>query len=661
MQFKNIYNLISVFLILILPNIFMSCKDDELELEPDESIESMNPFVSADDLSISFITTLDAMGDEKGEFNPYEEIEKYIDPQKFRVLFFDSNNNFLFESKNRWVKKLETDPDDKANARWYVSVPLYSYGNDWNDYDWDWDNIINVLKTENFKIALLVNRPLSEYCADYSTSTTGDSQGAAAWFPTNNPDWTRADSRFGPNGENKNCKKVFDIHHSQEDPTYQVKSWPSGWTGAEGFYDFIMTNNQKPDSKGKYSSYAKMSPYVSWIDFHGEEEKTNSVEVIPANTANNNSPQNFRKVLLPNESHPIPMYGIQEFSPVGEDWQKGMPFTLNRTVDKPIALLRSAVKLDLVLPANKKPDQIMLMYSNIYSRCEPIDVWTNTGDLWKDHTNGCEWEDIMKYGPLSLDGDENLADNNMTTINTYRKRMSWLYGCWLDNNDWTFGSLGVSGVVKAGGTVPPHPHIFNPMTQRNVGVFVYGNTGKDLDKDGKPDLFDDVLHVDNLGNLHFIFYTGERNINDPSSLAKKNGANVGARTLVFWALVYGNTIYVFPIANYNVGNTYLTTANLGTTTYDKTKETFQKFSNTTGLNNYATYVSKTNTATNHRPWPLIRNHVYRMKLGATKGDEDNFVVQSEHLYSKDIYFPNPKSLNMEEISIPKKAELKEKQ
>ena len=605
------------FLLVALTAMLFSCRDEELVENP---VLGNSPMEFTNGFSLDFTVTLDAMGDaptRSSDFNPMKEMEDYIDPEKFRVLFFDKAGRFLFESTSRWVTKLDRNPDDIANKRWYVSVPVFSYGNDVKK-NWNWDKIRDVMTDPaegGFKIALLVNRPLNEYTSDYAGNDI-DGGTTKGWFPNNSPDWGVSDSRFDENGkENLNCKKIFDFHHCQWDPIYQNKSVPSGWSG-EGYYNFIMgdapngvTNPPEP----------KLSPFVSWVNWHGENDtKQNQVEVYGTVT---------RKSLLPSADHPIPMYGVQNFDYISPDeWQKGTTFSLNRPNDKAISLLRSAVKLELVLPAGKKPDMAILCYSNIYSRCEPMDVWTPTNEIWKDHNNGCEWKNIQKYGPMVYDGDPSTTTGTNGTFVVYRNRLSWLYGIWKKEGWWNFDSQ-TAVTIPSETSNPEYPRVFNPCIQRNAGVYVYGPK------------FTDTYHTDELGNIHIITYTGERNINDPSKLQDMSGANVGARTMIFWVLVYGTKFYSLPIADYSyTNNTSL--RNIGSGTLAATP-VFSNF-NTTNLNTYANNVSTSSFNSDYRPWPLIRNHVYRMNIGSikTKGESEEENIEDLFITSEDLYSPS---------------------
>lgn len=610
-KLKNLYILSLLFGLI---NLTASCTDEYLT-EEDSEVEMAVP---AGQFALGFTVTLDAMGG-NGDFNPMEEWENYIDPQKFRVLFFDDQERFLFESKSRWVKK---QTSDNTNTSWYVSVPFYSYGND-NDYNWEFDDIRDALMRNDFKIALLVNRPLYEYSSDYSNKDNGDDGGKrSGWFDNGGPHWTRNNSRFGA-PVNDSIKYIFDLHHSQFDPVYSNKSRPTGYTG-EGFYDFVADEPKDPDN----DTNAMMGSFKSWVDWDGE--KVDNANYVTINETD------YKRIVLPSKEHPIPMYGVQDFKKIDpKDWKDGTTFNLGRkgdVVDLPISLLRSCVKVELVVP--KDVEWAVLMYSNICSRCEPLNVWTPTNELWckgTDYNNCNEMDAILAYGPMSRATDTNSG------LDGYRKRLSWFYGAWKDKElkegekKWTFGTFGTANFAPAGAY--GYPQIYNPIIQRNETAVVYSSK---------------VSHKNlkiwkNGDNYHLIAYTGERNLNDPSSLTTIAGSGSAYNTpMVFWQIMFKNDtkVYFIPITDYS--NTKNTARNIGTVTDDgRNLKDLGRYGAVTGTNkisilNYESNIR--NQDTDSYPYPLIRNHVYRLYMSGTRGD-DEMMISSQHSYSKSICFP----------------------
>lgn len=491
-----------------------ACIDDEIAMT-DETEEEYD----GGDM-INIIVTLDNMGGSIASRTTPSELtylENYVDPQKLRVLFFDSNDKFLFESMSRWVKRL--DPTS-ANSTWSVSVPLYSYGNDKGDYDWEWDKIRKELTSKQFKVAILANRPAYQYYPDLNDAVFGD-----YWYDNSGPNWTRRNSVVYE-GNDGAVKDVFDLHHCQFDPIYFNKSYDKGTDGSDRggkAYDFIM-GDWTPGTETS-EGIPKMGATSSWLDFSNNDKVKD--------------PRGWgmRKSRLPSEEEPIPMYGIQLFEPL-KTWKKGTTIELNREGDKAVSLLRSVVKVDLLVPTGfggENGYDVVVFYGNWFTRCEPMDVWTPTDQIWVSKHGStapgawargdCEWMNIWNYGTIA-------NNNQINGVNSYKQRLSWIYGAWRAEKGWSFGnaidnyfdsenrrSL-VNGEARYNPTYP-FPKIFNPCVQRITTVYVdktYSEGGYD----------------------HFVIYTGERNVNDPSSLVNPSSSGSGNSPVLYWCIVTGD-------------------------------------------------------------------------------------------------------------------------
>lgn len=589
-----------------------SCSDDDFVLEqvtPPQS--ALDPEIFEQGLTLNMAITLDNMGG-SGEYNPMEDIENYIDPEKLRVMFFDSDDRFLFESKSRRVKKLGAATD---HTEWLVSVPFYDSGNDVGE-NWDWKRIRTALTTDSFKIAILANRPLVECYPDMTKVGNAVKQ-----FRNDGPYWTSKDT---------GVKRVFDLHHSQWDPIYTDKGKRADGS-IEGYYEFIMGTDP---TKTKYEERLLMSSTSCWVD-HG------------ANYDDQGTKWNDKRIWIrPSQNYPIPMYGIQRFAPV-TNWTEGTPFNLsditqggNKDYDyKAISLLRSVVKLELLIPMSyPKPSYVGMKYCNIYARCEPMDVWTPTDLIWKsDHANDCEWRNITAYGAISRTGDpqgdtQTTSPSSIKDANSfqqYRERISWLYGAWLDKYKdgtprWSFGKFGTANVGAHNTKKLPYPRVFNPLTQRNSDVVC-------RDASDMTSLYNTGLHY--TGYYHYVVYTGERNVNDPSDLftlgttTSQNGGNGKAPT-ISWVFNLGNNptlYYNLPIGP-NCGSHSTTATNTNAipandVTYEYHKKVWANPFDETIL-----------------PWPLVRNHVYRIVVGAKSKSGDALSFSTECRSTPDIRF-----------------------
>lgn len=694
--------------------VFASCIYDHYE---DENPAEDSPFTEG--FSLNLRLTLDNMGGTRAQNSEVlKEFENYIDPEKCRVLFFDYNDQFMFESKSRWVKQLAPGSDGE---QWMVSIPMYAYGNDVKE-QWDWEEIRKVLTVDKkyaaeyeaahqkriddaveagkkpedidriknnpyaFKIALLVNRPRMEVYPDLETEIKdGGSRDEYSTFDNSGPHWTTNDTRFKTNSP----KTLMDLHHAQPDPIYRDKGNPTRnvssvkryWqteTGFEHFYGFVM---------GMEDGELTMSSTSSWVDY-GANNADNSERT---KTYGSTKRRAARKA---DTDYPIPMYGIQAFGKI-ENWVEGVPFNLSTFVEgtddseeessyahKSISLLRSVVKLELVIPkkfthspngstlpngGDISIEYMALAYSNIYARCEPMDVWTPTDELWTkghDESTDCEWFTLKKYSRLVEDGTVSAGNFTSATANTfvkgnrydkdnlveYRRRLGWYYGVWLDH-DWSFTGRGnstddpdlqtaIETLVsnrREDGDEPPH--IFNPCIQRNLKVIVdeYNRyTG----------------YADDEQNWHYVVYTGERNGIDPNYLYNIDNTSGIAPTVCFWLIGIKQTdgkiyLYGFPITDYsktgNQARSINSSAKL-TATMDPGADPGNPSSMSSSNNNVSypqAMVGLGNDDYELLPWPLMRNHHYTVKIGGIattrSGDgEMEFMVSSSESHSETL-------------------------
>ncbi|MCH5325646.1 MAG: hypothetical protein J1E29_00395 [Duncaniella sp.] len=570
-------NLRYTFLIPLLIGLLLpACSDDEIMAPTDSTEESLLEDYQ-EGFTLNLSVTLDKMGGVTAvrEENPMEEIENYINPEKFRVLFFDYKDRFLFESKSRRVKKLNSSDNF---SEWFVSVPFYSSGND-TPYDWDWPSIRDSITNHEFKIAILANRPEVECYPDLINKLEGKEKR----FDNSGPNWDRSDMGI---------KTVFDLHHAQWDPIYTDKGNTNIING-EGLYEYIMGVNTKETDPNRRLLLSSTS---CWVD-HGANLDDNGIKDSYGN----------RCWRLPSKDYPIPMYGIQRFNKI-DNWVPGTPFNLSSLTSgdlpgyqhRSISLLRSVIKLELLIPKTYNfPDYITLRYSNIYARCEPMNVWSPTDSIWKeDHDNGCEWEAIHRYGALIRTGDPTDAKGSFDKL---RQRLSWFYGAW-KKKGWTFGSYGAKNVVAETEDLP-YPQIFNPVTQRNGIVRC----------DNRVNLTS--MYTDNY--YHIVVYTGERNVSDPSNLAKLGDSDSGKPTLIYWMFNIKsgstNTLYSVPIVDYSKNNPAIS----GTYSNNNPSNTIG------GTNGFEQKVISNALNTNIIPYPLMRNHVYRIVLSAKRGVADS--------------------------------------
>ena len=600
---RTIYNRIFTALLLTASLLTAtSCRDDDLLREADEREEMP---VYDDAYAINFVVTTDNMGT-RSTYNPGddpEEItkwENYINLERFRVLFFDDKDMFLFESKNRWVKQVDAGNNFSS---WYVSVPLGAYGNDTygEGQEYDWDYIRNYLTSKPFKIAILANRPAQLLYPGFIDSELSLENGV---FDNDGPYW-------GP--EHTGKRSLFELQHYQYDIIYDDKGEHNTKT-LSSYYDFIMgdINTTRPT----------MGSAINWVSFdNGDTDK----ELLSGSNY-------MRNIKMPSAEHPIPMYGVQEFDPIpAELWKKGSPFDISNVPDdvfpnitynyNTVSLLRCCVRLDLKIPKSVKngaqPKFVTLWYSNIYSRTEPMDNWTPTDQIWNQNNashsdSNCEMSRLISYGPLVTKTDP----GNGSTKAKYQERLKWFYGAWLDKG-WKFQTINNTYVTPTKTNGLEYPRIMNSCIQRNKVIRI--NNGDVTN-----------LYADRNQYWHYVVYTGERNPNDVNSLPNMPSNPYIACFVISWDM---KSFYCIPLLDYaKKTETYVETV-FGPST-DGT------WANASPSSAYNTYINdKVTTATGSNvPYPLLRNHIYKFTLKGTKGDEDNMFVTSEVNATPDINF-----------------------
>ena len=199
--------------------------------------------------ALGFKVTLDK--DLSTRASDVEAYDNYIDTRdKFRVLFFTENGDFLFGAVDRTVTYL-TDQNDYTKDTWYVRVPMnYIVDRDGNVYDAE--AIRNYLRTNNFKVAILANWP------NNGVIKPGDDENSELDFTYINrePNWGYRQSylytqvyddknedhiKIGP----PDPKNINNLHHLVPHSYYDDDSGSTSRPKRNEVYDFIMEKNEK--------------------------------------------------------------------------------------------------------------------------------------------------------------------------------------------------------------------------------------------------------------------------------------------------------------------------------------------------------------------------------------------------------------------------------
>lgn len=361
-----------------------------------------------------------------------------------------------------------------------------------------------------------------------------------------------------------------------------------------------------------------------------------------------------REGVAPSEQQGIPMYGVKTFNKI-QDWQRGTTFNLPGNV----SLIRALAKVELYIKdysatagtdANNgdfsaAPRHVYMRYANRAARCEPMDVETDTENLWtKDHSifsedaldARCEWFNIQKYGPF------------YKGPTSYKDWLSWFYGSWTDTRwkatggyAWNFNLgyqaplNGRTGWVKNTASVDskyPSPRIFNPYYYRS-DFCRFLTVGKTSSTDG--------------GNYYkYVLYLPDKNIDDPTNLTNQGSVPKVPHIEYRFAPKDYSTNYEnqdiaavdddpFSNTEYNLDDNdcyrlYFT--NYGTSSNQTSDGTLlgtevNKYLKSGNWNstNYDEYEQDRTRLTTH--WPIMRNHRYQFFIGGDKPENPEIHVR----------------------------------
>lgn len=353
-----------------------------------------------------------------------------------------------------------------------------------------------------------------------------------------------------------------------------------------------------------------------------------------------------REGIMPDEEHPIPMYGVQWYDKIS-DWQRGTTINL----DKDISLIRALAKVEVFIKQSFGTLRHVYMRSlNRGARCEPIDVHTSTDSIWNDnHSNDntklCEWFRVQEYG----------ASYAKPTTDKYPNWLSWFYGSWKYNSNdksptiwktegqtgkalyewdydlgyyvpkgnktgWNVSSLDYSEFTTS---LEP-PRIYNPYINRSDFCrFIY---------------VDDQT-VDGETYHHYVLYLPEKNIDDPTTVGKmdstpkvphieyrfyppKTENSAASVASTFTNTEYNlddNDCYRIYFTNYGFAGNNSENVNSLTKRNDELYN--KKWSSST----YDDYEKNNERLSYH--WPIMRNHLYKFYVGGESPENPDIHVR----------------------------------
>ncbi|MCH5230076.1 MAG: hypothetical protein J1F12_08825 [Muribaculaceae bacterium] len=365
-----------------------------------------------------------------------------------------------------------------------------------------------------------------------------------------------------------------------------------------------------------------------------------------------------REGVVPNANQGIPMYGVQDFEPIG-DWQRGTTFNLPGTV----SLIRALAKVEVYIQASfGEPRHVYMRNMNRAARCEPIDVHTSTNVIWNNlrndgtpaspsysstHDNDhCEWFRIQKYGASYRSGVDNTRE--------YSDWLSWFYGSWQTGNEepeeihWkSEGDQASYRYSNSQGRWVPSTTL-KGWQKSSFNYSKYTDQIQDMEDKTPPHVFNPYIYpslfcrflfegfdTQGGGYYKYVLYIPEKNIDDPATAGKMNAT---PRVPHIEYRFYPPTTYnaegeavadLYSNTEYNLDDNqcyriYFT--NYGyDTQHDLPKEN-TKFKNGTVMRDqYDNYEKSTDNLSYH--WPIMRNHVYKFYVGGEGPQNPEIHVQ----------------------------------
>lgn len=330
-----------------------------------------------------------------------------------------------------------------------------------------------------------------------------------------------------------------------------------------------------------------------------------------------------RQGILPNEeTHPIPMYGVQNFSKI-DNWGEQKILDLSEN-GKYVNLVRALAKVEVYFPSDNKPKYIFMRSMNKSARSEPMDVSTPTFDSWTKFTgtsmhdeSHCEWFDIQKYGSGYSSTFESGVQNT-TTVEEYQDWLSYFYGSWVYKwdytgknniprgvNDWIWDWNGKDITVP---TQTVYPRIFNPSIDRS-----------DFCE------FIDMEDDDASGMNRYVLYVPDRNIDDP------NYANELSSTPKVPHIEYRYPRHSRYLDDNDCLRIYFTDYETNSQIKDVYKDQFDNYEKNL---KFLSYNSDGDAVTDFEEhlnshWPIMRNHIYRFYIGSSNVTQEIRVSVTE--------------------------------
>lgn len=324
------------------------------------------------------------------------------------------------------------------------------------------------------------------------------------------------------------------------------------------------------------------------------------------------------------KDHPIPMYGIQDFDPIGAYWVPGELFNLsannglhpdNRYNYKWISLLRSVAKVELKIAkapfGGKKPAYVYMRSMNQTARLNPIDVLTPTNQIWygdaEHNLVGIvqETANIQAYGPIYE------GKNATSTMDHFHQRLAWFFGVWthekvgissptdpLKKWDWNKGINAHYAHIDVDiDKSIPYPRVFNPHINRSDYTHFI--------EQGEDDYY-----------WYYMLYVPEKNMTDANNPGNVTQAPKCLRVEMRWPDVNDDSS-LDDNASYRI---YFADPNKsGHLAGEYNRDDYENVTSTPGMDYDGAY--ENDLANLKAFFPIVRNHLYQVTVsGINQGD-----------------------------------------
>ena len=319
-----------------------------------------------------------------------------------------------------------------------------------------------------------------------------------------------------------------------------------------------------------------------------------------------------RRSLLPSSHQLVPMYGIQEFDPLGDYWIPGQIFDLSHDNGfnrpgynhKAIYLLRSVARVEVLVSKEFKNKydnylpRLIMRSMNRTARCMPLDVITPTEKIWDEVDQ--EILNIREHGPFYTTefGDDLAAEQE-----EFRNRLAWFYLKWVDLWDWTWNGWQPTTMNT---TLTP-PSVFNSKIDRADYVR--------------------MIKVDDNydGYERYVLYMPDKAIDDADDA--------------------GDLSATPKVPHLEVRLKGESVSNLDDNNHERIY--FMDYASTGGPvtskdnNGYKTYDSyEKNTENLKKHWPVVRNHIYRFRVHPSGNENVSVTLYVAGAASRSVTIPD---------------------